>query len=231
MTEPNQRWKRLHPEVVETFQQQIPMGHYGEPEDLGPLAVIGGAMLAVHDRRRACHRRRLYVVVIMGPDACLSSGRDYMFWFLVPFVIFFVVSASLLGRWMIQPINECGGRLRAPTQFMLTDFVWLVLQLQLVLGFRSWVGIEQQRLFAAILGFLMFAAFMLWLFGIGFLSRAGVTQPLRRAIFTVVLMPAARRDDGLAVRGAARHLANGLQPVGRSGDSASRDTSSSRSCG
>jgi len=39
MTEPNQRWKKLHPEVVETFQQQIPMGHYGEPEDLGPLAV------------------------------------------------------------------------------------------------------------------------------------------------------------------------------------------------
>jgi NAD(P)-dependent dehydrogenase (short-subunit alcohol dehydrogenase family) len=39
MTEPNQRWKKLHPEVVETFQQQIPMGKYGEPEDLGPLAV------------------------------------------------------------------------------------------------------------------------------------------------------------------------------------------------
>ena len=30
---------QLHPEVVETFQQQIPMGHYGDPTDLGPLAV------------------------------------------------------------------------------------------------------------------------------------------------------------------------------------------------
>jgi hypothetical protein len=114
-----------------------------------------------------------------------------MYWLLVSFVVYFVLSASLLGRWMIQPINEKGGRLRAPTQYLLTDFVWLVLQLQLALGFCvSWVGIEQQRLFPAILGFLVFAVTMLWLFGVGFLSRAGVTQSLRRAIFTMVLLPA-----------------------------------------
>ena len=39
MTEANQRWKQIHPEVIETFQQQIPMGRYGEPDELGPLAV------------------------------------------------------------------------------------------------------------------------------------------------------------------------------------------------
>jgi NAD(P)-dependent dehydrogenase (short-subunit alcohol dehydrogenase family) len=39
MTEANQRWKSIHPEVIETFQQQIPMGRYGEPHELGPLAV------------------------------------------------------------------------------------------------------------------------------------------------------------------------------------------------
>lgn len=39
MTEPNQRWAREFPEVVETFKAQIPMGEFGEPEDLGPLAV------------------------------------------------------------------------------------------------------------------------------------------------------------------------------------------------
>ena len=39
MTEPNQRWAKLHPQVIETFQSQIPMGEYGQPEDLGPLAV------------------------------------------------------------------------------------------------------------------------------------------------------------------------------------------------
>jgi gluconate 5-dehydrogenase len=39
MTEANQRWKQIHPEVIETFQQQIPLGRYGEPDELGPLAV------------------------------------------------------------------------------------------------------------------------------------------------------------------------------------------------
>src|SRR3954454_18224105 len=39
MTEANQRWKQIHPEVIEAFQQQIPMGRYGQPHELGPLAV------------------------------------------------------------------------------------------------------------------------------------------------------------------------------------------------
>jgi gluconate 5-dehydrogenase len=39
MTEANQRWKQIHPEVIETFLQQIPMGRYGDPDELGPLAV------------------------------------------------------------------------------------------------------------------------------------------------------------------------------------------------
>jgi gluconate 5-dehydrogenase len=39
MTEPNQRWRELHPEVIRAFQEQIPMGQFGQPEDLGPLAV------------------------------------------------------------------------------------------------------------------------------------------------------------------------------------------------
>jgi NAD(P)-dependent dehydrogenase (short-subunit alcohol dehydrogenase family) len=39
MTEPNQRWAKVHPQVIETFRAQIPMGDFGRPEDLGPLAV------------------------------------------------------------------------------------------------------------------------------------------------------------------------------------------------
>ena len=39
MTEPNQRWSQLHPEVIATFRAQIPLGDFGQPEDLGPLAV------------------------------------------------------------------------------------------------------------------------------------------------------------------------------------------------
>jgi NAD(P)-dependent dehydrogenase (short-subunit alcohol dehydrogenase family) len=39
MTEPNQRWSKIHPEVIERFRGSIPLGDFGQPEDLGPLAV------------------------------------------------------------------------------------------------------------------------------------------------------------------------------------------------
>ncbi len=39
MTEPNIRWSKLHPDMIAGFKAQIPMGDFGPPEDLGPLAV------------------------------------------------------------------------------------------------------------------------------------------------------------------------------------------------
>ena len=39
MTEPNVRWSQQNPEIIKTFKSQIPMGDFGQPEDLGPLAV------------------------------------------------------------------------------------------------------------------------------------------------------------------------------------------------
>ncbi len=39
MTEPNERWARENPDVIREFEAQIPMGRFGDPEDLGPLSV------------------------------------------------------------------------------------------------------------------------------------------------------------------------------------------------
>src|SRR5262249_33449471 len=39
MTDASKRWQQSNPEVIEEFQQQIPMGRFGDPGDLGPLAV------------------------------------------------------------------------------------------------------------------------------------------------------------------------------------------------
>lgn len=39
MTEPNQRWAKENPEVISEFEKSIPMGKFGQPEDLGPLVV------------------------------------------------------------------------------------------------------------------------------------------------------------------------------------------------
>jgi len=39
-TEPNRRWAEIHPEVMDNYRKQIPLGDFGQPEDLGPLAVF-----------------------------------------------------------------------------------------------------------------------------------------------------------------------------------------------
>jgi NAD(P)-dependent dehydrogenase (short-subunit alcohol dehydrogenase family) len=39
MTEPNQRWAREKPSIIEGVVDGIPLGHAGDPADLGPLAV------------------------------------------------------------------------------------------------------------------------------------------------------------------------------------------------
>jgi len=39
MTDANIRWSKTHPEIIENFMRNIPMGDYGKPDDLGPLAV------------------------------------------------------------------------------------------------------------------------------------------------------------------------------------------------
>lgn len=39
MTEPNLVWSKSHPEVIETFVRQVPMGRTGEPDEIGPLAI------------------------------------------------------------------------------------------------------------------------------------------------------------------------------------------------
>jgi gluconate 5-dehydrogenase len=39
MTEANERWARTKPEAMATFLARIPMGRFGRPEEIGPLAV------------------------------------------------------------------------------------------------------------------------------------------------------------------------------------------------
>lgn len=39
MTDPNKRWSKENPDLTATFKSKIPAGDFGQPEDLGPLAV------------------------------------------------------------------------------------------------------------------------------------------------------------------------------------------------
>lgn len=108
---------------------------------------------------------------------------------LVALVILLVVP-TLIGFAIIRPLSREAGRLRSPTKFLLSDFFWLVIQLQLALGYCvRFIGIENYRLFALIGGFLLLASIGLWAGAISILSRCNITIPSRRAVFIVILLP------------------------------------------
>src|SRR5205085_12645087 len=39
LTDPNRRWFREMPELKTTFENMVPMGRLGEPDEIGPLAL------------------------------------------------------------------------------------------------------------------------------------------------------------------------------------------------
>lgn len=112
-------------------------------------------------------------------------------WLYVLCIVLVLVVAPPLGSLILGPVNRMAGRLPAPTRFLLPDFMWLVVQLQLALGYCvSFVGVEQRYFFPLMLGFLSLASLLMWAGAVSFLSRAGVRSNLRRGIFILVLLPA-----------------------------------------
>jgi len=101
-----------------------------------------------------------------------------------------VTLCGLLGMIVFGPLRRRAEKLRTPTQFQLSDFFWLVVQLQvaLVYSVRS-VGIEQLAYFLLVFGFLLLATVAMWAGAMSFMTRAGVMQPQRRAVFILFLLP------------------------------------------
>jgi hypothetical protein len=105
----------------------------------------------------------------------------------------FVFVAAMLGRWLLGPVNRAAGHLNAPTRFILTDFLWLMIQLQVMLAVVLVQIREQvpQRGQFMILGIFALLVIVLWAASVSVVSRAGITLPLRRAILILVLVPGA----------------------------------------
>ena len=101
------------------------------------------------------------------------------------------VLAPLIAWLILRPVNRAGGRLRAPTRFLLIDFVWLLVELQLSLGFcLQYIGVQYRQSFFMLLGFLSFAVVVMWGGAVSFLSRAGVRSAVKRGAFILILLPA-----------------------------------------
>jgi len=102
-----------------------------------------------------------------------------------------LVLAPLIAWVILLPVNRAGGRLRAPTRFFLIDFVWLLVELQLSLGFCiQYIGVQYQQSFFMLLTFLCFAVLLMWGGAVSFLSRAGVRGSIKRGAFILILLPA-----------------------------------------
>lgn len=98
--------------------------------------------------------------------------------------------APVIASLVLGPVNRAGGKLKAPTRFHLIDFVWLLVQFQVGLGFcLQYVGVQYQRSFVMLLFFLSFAVLTMWAGAVSFLSRAGVRSSIKRGTFIVVLLP------------------------------------------
>jgi hypothetical protein len=111
-------------------------------------------------------------------------------WLCVVSIALVLILAPLVGSLVLGPVNRAAGRLNTPTRFLLPDFMWLVVQLQLALGYCvSFVGIQQIYFFVLVLGFFTLASVMMWAGAVSFLSRAGVRNSLRRGIFILLLLP------------------------------------------
>jgi hypothetical protein len=106
-------------------------------------------------------------------------------------LVVFIVGAALFGRWLLEPVNRAAGHLNAPTRFLLTDFIWLMIQLQVMLGVvlvQIREQVSQQGQFV-ILGLLSLPVVVMWAASVSTVSRAGILQPLRRAVLILVLVP------------------------------------------
>ena len=100
-----------------------------------------------------------------------------------------------MAWWMLEPLNRAAGSLKAPTRFMLIDFVSLMLLLQIGLAIcgqalsASDAGDVATRMYWMLLAMVALLVLVLWAASVSVVSRAGILRPLRRILVTVVLIP------------------------------------------
>ncbi len=109
---------------------------------------------------------------------------------LVVLILGFVLSA-IVGRWLLLPLRQAARKSNRPVQFMLTDFIWLFVQLQVALAaVIAYVPQELFTYYVMLIGYLSLAVIGMWWASVRYLSRAGITNVKWRAVFILFLLPA-----------------------------------------
>jgi len=116
---------------------------------------------------------------------------------LLPFLF---LSTGAIAVWVLRPIHRAARSRRAPAQLALIDFLCLIFLAQLPMAVIGWFGgTFNPRGTWVLYVFGWVACGLLWWVAVRLLSRAGVRQARRRAVFQVFVLPDSRaRADGRA---------------------------------
>lgn len=94
-------------------------------------------------------------------------------------------------NWALGPLIAATRQTPTPTRFMLSDLLWLMVQLQLAMGLVVW-AVPADLPTSTRVGAMVFLCVPVVGFWYGCLhgvDQAGIQQPLRRAMAFVVLLP------------------------------------------
>ncbi len=101
-----------------------------------------------------------------------------------------VMFPVIIGHAILKPMQQAAKRARSRTQFMLTDFIWLFVQLQICLAaVVAYVPEEMTFYLSVLLGYLALAVGTMWYGAVRYLSRAGIRGVWRRAAFILIVLP------------------------------------------
>ena len=104
---------------------------------------------------------------------------------------FGIVAGLVVGHSVLGKLNRAAWQVKRPLRFQLSDFLWLMIQLQIAMGVP--IGLfssgSQVGLLAPVLLFAVLSVAVIWFAAIKTMSSAGVTRPKYRAAFVLVLLP------------------------------------------
>jgi hypothetical protein len=109
----------------------------------------------------------------------------------VPVMAFAFVAGII--NWTLGPLMRAARNTPSPTRFLLSDLLWLMVQLQFAMGLVAW-AIPADLPAETRIGGLLFLGLPVvgfWYACLHAVAQTGIEQPLRRAAAFVVLFPGA----------------------------------------
>src|SRR5262245_6826688 len=116
-----------------------------------------------------------------GLHAVFLSGMELLGCIWVPLIVFAFVVGTF--RWTTGPILNAAQRSDSTRSFLLSDLIWLLVQIQLAMAAATYAVPAAMPIHLRVMLLLVLAGavVLFWLASLQAVSRAGIKGPLRRA--------------------------------------------------